>query len=201
VRSLVVLLLGAAVALGAQRVGSGGSAQPPTTQPPTASTTSGAEATGTAANDPLALLSDTGAGSDQQLSLARATLKKQRPIALRLAGKYQRAADKVAALPADGAEPAGRLALAAALRAVSSAYRDAAVAAGAGDAAAYTAALTRIDSSKQLARQAVADLKASSGSGAADPSAAGDQATSTGGGCAGDSSSDDPSDDSCGSEP
>jgi serine/threonine protein kinase len=201
-RSLAVLVLGAAVALGAQRVGSGGSAQPTTTQPPTVSTASGAKSNGTAADDPLALSSVTGAAaSDQQLSLARATLKKQRPIALRLARKYERAADNVAALPADGAEPAGRLALAAALRAVSSAYRDAAAAAGAGDATAYAAALTRIDSSKQLARQAVADLKGSSGSGTSDPSGGGDQAASAGGGCAGDSSSDDPSDDSCGSEP
>jgi hypothetical protein len=178
--------------------------QPATTQPATTPPT-----TSPASAALASLPADTTGPSP---ATDRASLAKQRPEAKRQAQRYASAATQAAALAAGQPASLALTALVDALRAVSRGYTAAAKAAAAGDLTAYAVATAEINRSKDLTRQAIAQLTAqsqSAGSGVTTPQNgySGDptQSPSDGSGGAstdqsgsngvGDSQSDDPSDD------
>jgi hypothetical protein len=127
-------------------------------------------------------------------------MAKEATSARKLATQYDNGAAKIEAL--SGAKVAGSptARLAQAMRQTAVDYRAASAAAGAGDRAGYSAALSRVSADKQAVNRALADMQAA----AAKPATG---TSSPGGGpqsppvaptpCSGDSVSDDPSDESC----
>jgi Protein kinase domain len=127
-------------------------------------------------------------------------LAAQAKSARELANRYDSAAAQVARLQSAQATGSPGARLVVALRQTATAYRRAAAAASAGDAAGYAAALSQAAASKQAVNAALADMGGTVPQESTSPPPAqpgSPQPSSPSGPCGGDSSSDDPSDDSC----
>jgi hypothetical protein len=150
----------------------------PTTAAPVQSvpSTTGASATVPAASRPVAVQ----------------PLTAEAKSADRLANRYQSSANRVARLSASRVAGSPTANVLAALRLTASAYRAAAAAARAGDAARYTAAINLAEQRKVELSTAIADA----GSPSSSPSSPAQQPVAPTP-CSGDSVSDDPSDESC----
>jgi hypothetical protein len=171
--------------------------QPPaTTQPPTTTATTTSPESAALASVPPDATSTTPAATP-------ASLAKQKSEAKRQAKRYADAANQAAALAGGQPASAALTALIDALNAVSAGYTQAAKAAGAGDLTGYAVATADINRSKDLTRQAIAQMTSQNQSGGSDGTTPSDQSGSNGGGDpsgsdqsgVGDSQSDDPSDD------
>jgi hypothetical protein len=195
-KTVAIIALGGAVALGAQHARQ--SPGPATLAFPAASQSAPAPApapatTSNATSNASVLGSLPSDATSARPALGGSSLARQRPVAQRLATRDGDAADRIAAL---GTKSPAVDALATALRAVERGYRNAASAAGTGNAAAYSAAIAQVAAAKQLTQDAIARVRGQQGGGT------GSGQSSSGGGsssssCAGDSTSDDPSDDQC----
>jgi hypothetical protein len=197
-KALVVLALGAGAALGAQhaaRTSTGSpAAGPAAVTQSTAGTSSASTSTAPRSSSALTSLPNDVTSSDTGLD--RTSLRNQRPIASRLADRYQTAATQVATLESSGNGSPQLLQLVVALRSVAAAYRDAARSAGKGDVSGYMRAGSEIVQARRAVRQVIGALGASGGDRAG--GGGGGARAGSGGGSnsgVGDSRSDDPSDD------
>jgi hypothetical protein len=187
----VVAGLMAVAAFGSMRSSSNGApaaAAPAPTPPKPLATTSTTASVPTSSTSPTA----------QPVTAATqigGSLKMRGAQARRLAQQYTSGAAQIDKLSATGAQRNRNALIADLMRKTARSYSDAARAAGRRDAAGYQTAMRRAMAAKGKVDQAVGSAP---GAAASAPAASAAPAPSS---CAGDSASDDPSDDSCGSEP
>jgi serine/threonine protein kinase len=136
-------------------------------------------------------------GRIQAQSPSGQNLSAQAASARNLANRYDTAAAQVAQLPSARVKGGPTAQLRAALKQTAAAYRRAAKAASAGDAAGYAASLADANTSKHAVDAALVAMGAPPEAAVPSQGSSGSPQQAPAGPCAGDSSSDDPSDDSC----